>query len=135
MAKKALLVYFSLLVRVVVDENATEDDIIAAAYPKVQDKIDNRELGDNLEEVKDDEEVPFGEAPDDKEEPTVLLIPVPMEKNFLKKHKIIKNIDDHVGYKGEDVEIITKHQDNYYTVKSVTSGFKWYVGEEEIEEA
>lgn len=60
MAKKAKLVEFSLMVRVIVDENATEDEIIAASYPKVQDKIDSRELGDNLVSNEPDEECPFG---------------------------------------------------------------------------
>lgn len=46
--------------RVIVDENATQDEIIEASYEKVQDKIDNRELGDNLIECGDDEECPFG---------------------------------------------------------------------------
>lgn len=66
MTKVAKLVAFSLLTRVIVDKDATDEEIIAAAYPKIQDKIDNRELGDNLESIDDDEEVPFGEAPDDK---------------------------------------------------------------------
>jgi len=66
--KKALLVEFSLLVRVVVDENATDDQIIEASYSKVQDKINNRELGDNLTSIEDDEEVPYVEASSDKEE-------------------------------------------------------------------
>jgi hypothetical protein len=66
--KKALLVEFSLLARVIVDENATDDQIIEASYSKIQDKINNRELGDNLASIEDDEEVPYGEAPSDLEE-------------------------------------------------------------------
>lgn len=64
--KKAILVEFSLMVRLIVDENATDDQIIEASYPKIQDKINNRELGDNLVSVENDEEVPFGEAFDDR---------------------------------------------------------------------
>lgn len=56
------------MTRVIVDENATDDQIIAAAYPKIQDKIDNRELGDNLESIEDDEECPFGTFDDDGDE-------------------------------------------------------------------
>lgn len=63
--KVAKLVEVSLLVRVIVDENATEDQIIQATYPKLQDKLDNREVGDNVMSIEDDEEVPFGEAPTD----------------------------------------------------------------------
>ena len=66
MAKVAKLVEFSLLVRVIVDENATDDEIIKKAYPKVQDKIDSRELGDNMVSCKDDEECPFGTFDEDK---------------------------------------------------------------------
>jgi hypothetical protein len=65
MAKVAKLITFSLTTRIVVDENATEEEMIAASYSKIQDKIDNRELGDNLVEVEDDEEMPFGTANDD----------------------------------------------------------------------
>jgi hypothetical protein len=60
MNKVAKLVEVSLLVRVIVDENATEDQIIAASYDKFQDKLDNRELGDNLVSIEDDTECPFG---------------------------------------------------------------------------
>lgn len=63
--KVAKLVEVSLLVRVIVDENVTEDQIIAATYPKLQDKLNNREVGDNVVSIVDDEEVPFGEAPTD----------------------------------------------------------------------
>ena len=67
MTKVAKLVEVSLLVRVIVDENATEDQIIEATYPKLQDKLNNREVGDNVMSIEDDEEVPFGEAPTDEE--------------------------------------------------------------------
>ena len=59
MTKVAKLVEVSLLVRVIVDENATEDQIIEATYPKLQDKLDNREVGDNVISIEDDEEVDF----------------------------------------------------------------------------
>lgn len=67
MAKVAKLVEFSLLVRVIVDENATEDEIIEKAYPKVQDKIDSRELGDNMISAENDEECPYGTIDDSNE--------------------------------------------------------------------
>jgi hypothetical protein len=63
--KVAKLVEFSLLVRVVVDENATDDEIIEKCYSKVQDKINNRELGDNMVSCEADEEMPFGEGLND----------------------------------------------------------------------
>lgn len=54
----AKVVEISLSVRVIVDKDATEDEIIAAVYPKVQEKINFRELGDNVVSIEDDEEVP-----------------------------------------------------------------------------
>ena len=60
MKKVAKLVSFTLTTRVIVDEDASDDQIIKACYPKIIDKIDNRELGDNLESIEYDEECPFG---------------------------------------------------------------------------
>ena len=61
MSKKvAKLVYFSMMTRVVVDENATDEEIIKACYPNIQAKIDNKELGENIEDIEDDGECPFG---------------------------------------------------------------------------
>lgn len=59
MKQVAKLVAVSLLVRVIVDEDATEDQIIQASYPKLQAKLDNHEVGDNLESIEEDEECPF----------------------------------------------------------------------------
>jgi hypothetical protein len=72
MKKVARLVEFSLMTRVIVDENATEDQIIKASYKGIQDKIDNRELGDNLVENDLDEECPFGTF--DTDDPMVTLV-------------------------------------------------------------
>lgn len=58
--KVSKLIEFSLKTRIVVDVDATEDEMIKASYSKIQDKITNRELGDNLVEIEDDEECPFG---------------------------------------------------------------------------
>mgnify|MGYP001591578587 CR=1 FL=1 len=65
--KVAKLITFSLTTRVIVNDDAEDDEIIAAAYSGIQDKIDNRELGDNCTEIEDDEEVPFGEGIDDEQ--------------------------------------------------------------------
>jgi hypothetical protein len=59
MGKVARLVTFSLTTRVVVDENASEDEIIQAARPQIQEKV-RTELGDNMTENELDEECPFG---------------------------------------------------------------------------
>jgi hypothetical protein len=68
MNKVAKLIEVSLMVRVIVDENATEEQIIAASYDKFQDKLDNRELGDNLVSIENDTECPFGTFDTDNQE-------------------------------------------------------------------
>jgi hypothetical protein len=64
MAKVAKLVMVSLMTRVVVDENDTEEQIIEASRLKFLSKIEN-ELGEHIELIENDEEVPFGEVYDD----------------------------------------------------------------------
>lgn len=59
MSKVAKLVYYSFATRVVVDESSTEDDIIRASKRKILEKVQT-ELGENLEEIIDDEECPIG---------------------------------------------------------------------------
>jgi hypothetical protein len=56
--KVAKLVYISLATRVVVDENASEDEILNAASVKFIEKITN-EIQEHIEEIVDDEECPF----------------------------------------------------------------------------
>ena len=58
MSKVAKLVYISLATRVVVDENATEDEILNAARSKFIVKVQEG-LGENLEEILDDTECPY----------------------------------------------------------------------------
>ena len=58
MSKVAKLVYVSLVTRVVVDENASEDEILNAASVKFIEKIVN-EIEEHIEEIVDDEECPF----------------------------------------------------------------------------
>ena len=60
MKKVAKLVSFTLQTRVIVNENATDEDIISMSYPNIRKKLDNQELGENLEEIVDDKECPFG---------------------------------------------------------------------------
>lgn len=42
---------------------------------------------------------------------------------------ILNNLDDHIGYKGQEVEIIEELENDYYTVTDGLS--KWCVGIEE----
>ena len=57
--KVAKLVYVSMVTRVVVDENATDEQILEAAKANFIEKVQT-ELGEHLEEIIDDEECPFG---------------------------------------------------------------------------
>jgi uncharacterized protein YbcI len=56
--KVAKLVYVSLATRVVVDENATDEQILEAARANFIEKIQT-ELSEHLEEIIDDEECPY----------------------------------------------------------------------------
>jgi hypothetical protein len=58
MAKVAKLVYLSMVTRVIVDEDAREEEIVEAARNRFIDKI-NTELGENTEEIEDDIECPY----------------------------------------------------------------------------
>ena len=59
MAKVAKLVTVSFITRVVVEDNATDEQILNEAKKGFQAKLDNNELMDNLEQIRDDEEMPF----------------------------------------------------------------------------
>lgn len=63
MTKVAKLVYVSLMTRVIVDADATEQDIINASRESLIEKINDESFAEHVEEVIDDFEVPFGEAP------------------------------------------------------------------------
>lgn len=62
--KVAKIVYVSLATRVVVDENASWNDMLEAAKEKFHAKINN-ELNENVEEIKDDKECPYDSEHDD----------------------------------------------------------------------
>jgi len=49
------------MTRVVVDETATDEQILDLARPKFLEKVIH-ELHENLEEIKDDTEMPYDEA-------------------------------------------------------------------------
>lgn len=59
MKKVAKLVYYSFVTRVVVDDDATDQDIIIESKRKILEKVNN-ELSENLEDIVDDEECPIG---------------------------------------------------------------------------
>jgi len=49
------------MTRVVVEDEASEETILEAAKSQLVDKVMN-DLGDNVEEIEDDEEMPYGEG-------------------------------------------------------------------------
>ena len=59
MTKVAKLITVSLMTRVIVEEDATKDQIIEASKLNFCNKI-IFDLGDNIEEIDDDEECPYG---------------------------------------------------------------------------
>ena len=64
--KKAFLVEFNLMTRVVIDESDENlETIVQAALPNIQYKIENGELGENLSEWYPDEEMPYDPLYDD----------------------------------------------------------------------
>lgn len=58
MAKVAKLVSVTLMTRVIVDENASEQDILELAIPKLSEKLMDEPF-EHIEEIVDDEECPF----------------------------------------------------------------------------
>ena len=68
MTKVAKLVYVSLMTRVIVEDTATEREILEQCQGKFIEKIEY-ELSENLEEIVDDEECPYDPKLDGGEEP------------------------------------------------------------------
>lgn len=58
MAKVAKLVRVSFVTRVVVEDTATDEQILAEAKQDFQYKLNN-EINDNLDEISEDEESPY----------------------------------------------------------------------------
>jgi len=83
MTKVAKLVYVSFITRVVVDENATDDQIIEAAKPNLYEKV-RLETYDNLEKIEDDTECPFGTF---NEEVETFYQPETNEEGMIKGHE------------------------------------------------
>ena len=137
MKKVARLVEFSLRTRVIVDENATDDQIIKASYKGIQDKITNRELGDNLVECDLDEECPFGTFDSDDPTVTTVLLSTVDQKYLMVGKGVplqIISFDDYSDWdcvKGKDGEAVLDCQidfddsvkeentDKYYSFQTV----------------
>lgn len=81
MKKVAKLVAYSFMTRVVVDEDATDDQIIQASKRMIKLKVQD-ELGENLESIEDDEECPIGTF--DTDLPSIdKVILNPLEKQYV----------------------------------------------------
>jgi len=63
--KKAILVEINYAVRLVIDENTTEDQIAERTAKKITDKIMNKETNDNIISIIEDDECPYGTFDDD----------------------------------------------------------------------
>lgn len=68
----AKLVTFSLMTRVIVRDNADDDEIAEAAKQGILNKVNHNELVENIEDVKDDTEMPY----DPKTDGVTLMFPV-----------------------------------------------------------
>lgn len=66
MTKIAKLVCVSLMTRVIVDENATEQDILELAIPKLSEKLMDEPF-EHIESMEDDTECPYDPEFDDQE--------------------------------------------------------------------
>jgi len=68
MAKVAKLVCMSLMTRVIVEDNLSEDEELEAIAEQVRiacvDKIMNDGIGDHLESIEEDTECPYGTIAD-----------------------------------------------------------------------
>jgi hypothetical protein len=67
MGKVAKLVTITMSTRVIVDENASESDIIELASIRMSEKIQH-EFNENLESIVDDTECPYNPEWDDEPE-------------------------------------------------------------------
>lgn len=62
--KVAKLVAISLMTRVIVDENATEYDIIKQAKSQFMDNIQTDGISDNIEFIENDTDCPYAPETD-----------------------------------------------------------------------
>ena len=65
MSKVAKLVMVSMMTRIVVEENATDEQMLEASKAAFLEKI-NTEICEHLEQIVDDTECPFGTFDTDK---------------------------------------------------------------------
>lgn len=69
MAKSAKLVLTTFISRVIVDDNTADEQIAALAKSKIQEKLNNDEVLENIEVILPDDECPYGTFEDEKECP------------------------------------------------------------------
>jgi hypothetical protein len=62
----AKLVYVSIMTRVIVDDTDDEETIMKKARPQLVKALQEDGLLDHVENIEDDEEIPFGKGYNDK---------------------------------------------------------------------
>jgi hypothetical protein len=122
--KVAKLVKVSLMTRVIVDETATERDILESCQGKFIEKIEY-ELSENLEEIVLDEECPYDPEFDGEEEPFEVAQPRMHIGDNDYCSTCGENVtgEQHTCDKSEEVYQQMKHE---YVKSDVTSG-EFYV--------
>lgn len=98
MKKVAKLVYVSVGTRVVVDENATEEEIMQKARPQLIRNLKEDGILDHVESIDDDTEIPFGEGNGD-----VYFQPEFDEKGNVKGHESEMLYSFNVWHKKENL--------------------------------
>lgn len=91
MAKSAKLVLTTFISRVIVDDNTTDEQIAALVKSKIQEKLNNDEVLENIEVILPDEECPYGTFEHDESSSH--------KKNTYSEHELnfLQNGFHHVG--------------------------------------
>lgn len=89
------------MTRVVVDEDATEDQIVELAKEKFLEKIHN-ELYENIEEIEDDLEMPFDENFDEDREQIFIFKTFTVKADKIELNKILRgqSLEERLGDNG-----------------------------------
>jgi hypothetical protein len=81
--KVAKLVTVSVTTRVVVEDNANDEEIMEAAIPRLISSLKGDGVLDHFESIENDKEMPFGSKDSDKQFP---------KKSYHENSKFIKNV-------------------------------------------
>lgn len=123
MAKVAKLVLWSPMVRVVVDEDASYEQIVEEAKHKFIEVL-NSEYEQHIEDVIDDEEVPYTES---GIAPETSSVHAWIDVNAV--YEIIDNESSHGFEIGE--QVVSEGSDNRFS-SLVRDGINWFVIESDL---